>query len=42
MDELGYIELHGEMILITWDDYLSLLWNRSEEIVIVKVPVKNK
>jgi hypothetical protein len=42
MDQLGYIEIYGEMIPITWDDYLSLLWNKSEEFVIVKVPVKNK
>lgn len=38
MDDLGYIDNLGEMIPITWDDYLSLIWQPSKDVVIVKVP----
>lgn len=37
-NELGLIEYCGEIIPITWDDYLSLVWNRHPQIEILKVP----
>jgi hypothetical protein len=42
MDDLGVIEYFGEMIPITWEDYLSLLWSKNKDVEIVKVPKKPK
>ena len=39
---LGCIEYYGEVIPITWNDYLSLIWNMPSDIVVLKVPVEPK
>jgi len=37
-DELGYIEYYGEIIPITWNSYINIIWNKDPHIEIVKVP----
>ena len=38
MDGLGCIEYYGEIIPITLNDYLSLIWNMPSDVEILKVP----
>lgn len=41
-NELGLIEYCGEIIPITWDEYLSLIWNKDPQIEILSVPKRTK
>ena len=37
-DALGAIEYYGEIFPITWNDYLSLIWNMPHDVEILKAP----
>ncbi|WP_285852095.1 hypothetical protein [Robertmurraya korlensis] len=38
MSKLGAVEYYGEIIPITWNDYMNLMWLSDPNVVIVKVP----
>lgn len=38
MNQLGVIEYYGEIIPITWNDYLSIMWTHDPDILVVNVP----
>lgn len=41
-DDLGYIEYCGEIIPITWNDYISIVWQKNKQIEIIKVPKRKQ
>jgi hypothetical protein len=41
-DNLGLIDYYGEMIEITWDEYLSLSWSKPNGIEFLKIPTAPK